>query len=75
MALRPQEIRYANNCRQLVASQQWFREEPKLAFGDGCQASEGRGTTSPSAREGHGPRDAFVQADVAAFISAFLRIG
>jgi hypothetical protein len=25
--------------------------------------------------EGHGPRDAFVQADVAAFISAFMRIG
>jgi hypothetical protein len=29
----------------------------------------------PATREGHGPRDAFVQADVAAFISAFLRIG
>ena len=26
-------------------------------------------------REGHGSRDAFVQADVAAFISAFMRIG
>ena len=75
IAIEPQEIRYANNRRRLVASSPTEQDEWELAFEYGRPVRSAWAARRHATRSAHVSRDPLVQADAAAFVSAFMRIG